>query len=340
VSAAGLQSLIACEHAAVVLTGRSREGSHPTTLRAALLALSCGTAAALAVVARDASADAAAAPVVEDDPQPQVIRVALSKRASETLSEVRVRRLVELQLGGDVPVAPEPYGPLDEVAVRVFIDLPSPSVAEIQAQAPKRRLAIRRVDVAGLPWDAATRFVAIAASESIRLQLRPLPKRKPRPPTNAEIAERLEKTPSLELGGALTGAWLSGTNEGFLGSRLRFSFHQRVLSEHLSISAMGSTASTSWFEGSIGASHRTFWLPDVRTHIGAGFGVAAVFDQSSGEPDPWIRGYAAASVSLRLAGDAWLGVELEPGAALDAPNERVGAFIGAAMSIGYDGPMD
>ncbi|NUO48591.1 MAG: hypothetical protein HOV80_07015 [Polyangiaceae bacterium] len=279
-------------------------------------------------------------PAVEEDPQPQVIRVALSKRASETLSEVRVRRLVELQLGGDVTVAPEPYGPLDEVAVRVFIDLPSPSVAEIQAQAPKRRLAIRRVDVAGLPWDAATRFVAIAASESIRLQLRPLPKRKPRPPTDAEISERLEKTPSLELGGALTGAWLSGSNEGFFGSRLRFSFHQRVLSEHLSISALGSTASTSWFEGSIGASHRTFWLPDVRTHVGAGFAAAAVFPKASGEADPWIRGYAELGVSLRLGGDAWLGVELQPGAALDAPNERVGAFIGAAMSMSYDGPMD
>lgn len=324
---------------ALGLTARHGEGFHPPTLRARLLALMCGTAAALTGVARESRADVTP-PVVEDDPVPRVIRVALSKRASETLSEVRVRRLVELQLGGDVSVAPEPYGPLDEVSVRVFIDLPSPSVAEIQAQAPKRRLAIRRVDVAGLPWDAATRFVAIAASESIRLQLRPLPKRKPRPPTEAEIAERLEKTPSLELGGALVGAWLSSENEGFFGSRLRFSFHQRVLSEHLSIQALGSTSSTAWFEGSLGASHRTFWLPDVRTYVGAGFGVAAVFDGRTGEADPWIRGYADLGVALRLADDAWLAVEVQPGAALDAPSERVGAFIGAAMSIGYDGPVE
>ncbi len=295
----------------------------------------------LVASARDASADAAAPAIVEEDPPPKVIRIALSKRASETLSEVRVRRLVELQLGGDIAVGPEPYGALDENAVRVYIDLPSPTVAEIQAQAPKRRLTIRRVDVAGLPWDAATRFVAIAASESIRLQLRPLPKRRPKPPTAAEIAERLAKTPSLEVGGALAGAWSSADSAGFFGSRLRFSFHQRVLSEHLSISALGSTGGTAWFEGSLGASHRTFWLPDVRTHVGAGLGVAGVFpDATSTEADPWIRGYAMLGVGLRLGETAWLSLDLEPGAVLDARREEVGAWIGAGLSVSYDGQLE
>lgn len=270
-----------------------------------------------------------------------MIRIALSRRAAETLSEVRVRRLVELQLGGEIAVAPEPQGPLDENAVRVFIDLPSPATAEIQAQAPKRRLAIRRVDVAGLPWDAATRFVAIAASESIRLQVRPVPKRKPRPPTPAEIAERQAKTPSLEVGGALTGAWLSEGGNGLFGSRLRLTFHQRFLSEMLAFSALGSTSGSEWLEGSIGAAHRTFWLPNVRTHLGAGVGAAGLFDSAEGsDADAWLRPHATLGVGIRATDDAWLSVDLEPGVAIDLARGEPAAWIGAAMSVSYDGAVD
>jgi hypothetical protein len=252
-----------------------------------------------------------------------------------------VRRLIELQLGGEIPVAPEPYGPLDENAVRVFIDLPSPATAEIQAQAPKRRLAIRRVDVAGLPWDAATRFVAIAASESIRLQVRPQPKRKPRPPTPAEIAERQARTPSLEVGGALSAAWLSAGGSGLFGSRLRLSLHQRFLSEMLAFSALGSTGGAEWLEGSLGAAHRTFWLPDVRTHIGAGAAVAGVFDTSArSDADAWVRAHALLGVGIRATTNAWLSVDLEPGVAIDLAREEPAAWIGAAMSLSYDGPVD
>jgi hypothetical protein len=253
---------------------------------------------------------------------------------------VRVRRLVGLQLGGDLEVAPEPFGPLDENAVRVFIDLPSPTIAAIQAVAPKRRITVRRVDVAGLPWDAATRFVAIAASEAIRLQARPQPRRKPRPPTPEEIAERQEKTPSLEMGGALTGAWLSDEGIGLFGSRLRFTFHQRVLTEHLGFAALGSTNGAEWLEGSVGIGHRTFWLPDVRTVIGVGAAAAGVFEEgTSGDADPWIRAYASLGVGIRLAFDAWLSVDVEPGLAVDAKDERPAAWIGASMAISYDGAL-
>lgn len=248
-----------------------------------------------------------------------------------------MRRLVELQLGGGLEVAPEPFGALDENAVRVFIDLPSPATAEIQAQAPKRRLAVRRVDVAGLPWDAATRFVAIAASESIRLQVRPLPKRKPRPPTDAELADRQARTPSVELGGALSGAWLESAGGGLFGSRLRLTFHQRLISESLSFSALGSTSGAEWLEGGIGAAHRTFWLPNVRTSFGAGVAVAGVFESSaSGEADPWLRAHATLGVGLRATPRAWLSVDLEPGVAIDLQREAAGAWIGAAMSVSYD----
>jgi hypothetical protein len=265
----------------------------------------------------------------------------LSKRAAETISEVRVRRLVGLSLGGVLEVAPEPYGPLDQNAVRVCIDLPSPAIAAIQAVAPKRRITIRRVDVAGLPWDAATRFVAIAASEAILLQVRPQPRRKPRPPTPAEIADRQEKTPSLEMGGALTGAWLSDGSTGVFGSRLRFTFHQRVLSEHLGFAAMGSTSGAEWLEGSLGLGHRTFWLPDVRTIIGIGAAAAGVFAaDATGDADPWIRAYASLGVGIRLVDDAWLSVDIEPGLALDARREQPSAWIGAAMSISYDGAVN
>jgi len=321
------------------LTPPVAERSHPSTLRTALLALACGTAAALVVVGAPAHAEPAAA--VEDEPPPTLIRIALSKRAAETISEVRVRRLVGLQVGGDLQVAPEPYGPLDENVVRVFIDLPSPTIAAIQAVAPKRRITVRRVDVAGLPWDAATRFVAIAAIEAIRLQARPQPRRKPRPPTAAEIAERQAKTPSLEMGGALTGAWLSDDGSGLLGSRLRFTFHQRVLSEHLGFSALGSTSGAEWLEGSVGVGHRTFWLPDVRTMVGVGAAAAGVFAEgASGDADPWLRAYASLGVGIRVVGDAWLSVDVEPGLAVDAKNESPAAWLGASMAISYDGAVE
>lgn len=269
------------------------------------------------------------------------MRIVLSERAAETLSEVRVRRLVELQLGGELDVAPEPCGPLDENAVRLFIDLPSPATAEIQAQAPNRRLAVRRVDVAGLPWDAATRFVAIAASESIRLQVRPQPKRRPRPPTPAEVAAEQAKSPSIELGGALTGAWLSEGTSGLFGSRLRLTLHQRILSEWLAVSALGATSGTGWIEGSVGAGHRTFWLPNVRTQIGAGVAVAGVFEaQDGGNATPWVRPHASLGVGIRAAPRAWLSVDLEPGVAIDVKREAPAAWIGASMSVSYDGPAD
>ncbi len=324
------------------MTESGGRGFHAPTLRSASLALLCFLAAALSVGAPARAQPAAA----EEDPAPAVVRIALSKRASGAMSEVRVRRLVELQLGPEVTVAPEPLGPLDENAVRVFIDLPEPSVALIQTVAPKRRLASRRVDVAGLPWDAATRFVAIAASQTISLQLRPVPKKKPRAPTPEEIAARLQGTPSFELGGALAAAWLPGDAASLFGSRLRASFHDRYVSESLSVSGLGATHGDAWLDVSLGIAHRTFWLPSVRTHVGAGLGVAAVFAAPPGpgggpkDADPWLRAHASLGTGLRLVDAAWLSVDVEPGIAVDARRDRVLPWIGAAVAIGYDGALE
>lgn len=286
--------------------------------------------------ARDDGADANAAP--------SRVRIALSARAAERLSEARVRRLVEIQLAGAATVPSEAVGPLDENAVRVFIDLPDPSVATIQVQGPGRRLAARRVDVSGLPWDAATRFVAIATSESVRVQLRPVARPRPKAPTPDEIAARLGRTPSLEVGGALAAAWLPDPGVGLFGPRLRLSFHPRWVSEHVTLTALGSSSTGAWLEGGLGASHRTFWTPDVRTHVGAGLGVAGAFDLEGEDEDEdadlWIRGHALLGLGLRTSASAWFSFDLEPGFTVDARRERTGPYVGGAVQISFDGALD
>lgn len=297
-------------------------------------------------------AHAAARPVAQNggpsvEPSPEevtrIVRIALSASAQRSISEARMRRLVEIHLGGlaDVPV--EPAGPLDENAVRVFVDLPQPTVVRVQVRGPGRALDVRRVDVAGLPWEVATRFVAIATSESVRAQLAPPRKRRPRAPTDEEIVAQLAAKASVELGAALVGAFVSDADVGLFGARARVSFHQSALSETITLTSMGATTGGNWLEIGVVASHRLWLVPELRLDLGLGFAVASVNDLrplEEGETHPWIRGHGVAELDIRLGEEgAWLSASVEPGIAYDAHRERVGFYAGGTLAIAYDAPL-
>lgn len=288
-----------------------------------------------------ARAPAATTPAPADE-TPKIVRIALSTAASRSLGEARLRRLVEILLGGAANVPAEPAGPLDENAVRVFVDLPQPTVVRIQVQGPGRRIDARRVDVAGLPWDVATRYVAIAASESARAQLASPIRWRPRAPTEDEIRDALAAKPSFELAAGLVGAFLTDADVGLLGSRLRATFHQPILSETLTLTALGGTTGGDWLELGLDLAHRVWIAPDVRTRFGLGFGIASASDLRQDEVERahvWVRGHALGAIDLRFASEtSWLSIGLEPGVAFDAYRERAGFFMGGTLEVSYDAP--
>lgn len=272
----------------------------------------------------------------------KLVRIVVAKTAAEKLSELRVRRLVELQLGGDIRVPEEPAGPLNENAVRVYVDLPEPAIVEVQVQAPGRKLETRRVDVSGLPWEVASRFVSIATSELVRGQLTPRRKPRPRPPTPEEIADKLAGEPSFELSAALEGAWLGELDEALLGSRLAATFHQRALSERVSLGWLGGTGGGSWLDVDVAATHRFWFGPDFRLALGGGFALAVLDDAplpgpARDAPALWVRAHARATIDVRLDDHAFIGFDLDPGLTVDPATSSVGPWLSGGIHLAFEG---
>ncbi|NUP10294.1 MAG: hypothetical protein HOW73_29945 [Polyangiaceae bacterium] len=282
-----------------------------------------------------------------EEKRPIVVRIALSKTAAEKLSEQRVRRLVELQVGAGASVPSEATGPLDENAVRVYIDLPEPTVVVVQVQAPDRRLETRNVDVAGLPWEVATRFVATAASQSISALTAPRRKPRPRPPSPEEVARELAKRPWLEVSAGLEAVYSSDLETALFGSRVRLGYHGPILSEAISLAALGSIDAGLWTEVDVSAFHRIWIGPDVRVGLGFGFALAFTKDlrreeelaapASDNDVELWVRPHALASIDFRLAPEAWLRAGVDPGATIDPNRDQVGLWLGGTVALGYEG---
>ena len=306
---------------------------------------SCFVCAAVIAVGHDARAEAPAAPPPsETETVPKLVRLGLSKRASEKLSELRVARLVELQLGGDVSVASEALGPLDEQAFRVFIDMSEPTRVDVQLQIVGKRVETRSVDVSGLPWEVATRFVAIATSEALRSLMAPPRKPRLRPPSPDEIADKLAAEPSYEIGGAVEAAYVGDASTAVLGSRLALAFHQRPLSERISIAFLGSLDGSLWIEGDFAAAHRFWFGPDLRLKVGGGFALAGTGTPSD-DLDVWLRAHALLELDVRVTPSSFFVIGLDPGITIDpvamrasgATDESVGPWIGGSVAFTFEG---
>ncbi|MFO0550102.1 MAG: hypothetical protein U0271_17035 [Polyangiaceae bacterium] len=294
----------------------------------------------LSALVPDAFADEPHAAPAAVEEQPRIIRLALSKRAAEKLSDLRVRRLVELQLGGEIVVPVEATGPLDENAVRVFIDLPQPTRATVQVQALDRPLESREVDVAGMSWEVATRYIALAVSEVVRGQIAPKRRPRPRTPTSFEEAAALARIPRVQFGAALEAAYVEDFDTLLLGSRVFAGFHQQIFSEQLSFAAMGTIDGRAYLEGDIVLEHRFWVLPPLRINLGAGFGIAGLErPQATGDFafDLWARVHAELAVELQLDEKAWLAIGASPGFTIDPQRQLIGGWLGGSVRMSFEG---
>jgi hypothetical protein len=276
---------------------------------------------------------------------PAVVRVSLSKQASAFLTEGRVRRLIELELPSTTRLAEDPTGPLDENAVHLYVDLPEPSVVTIPVQAPQRKVETRRVDVAGLAWDVAARVTAIAASESVRSAIAPIVKRPtaPRGPTDAELRDAFDRTPSIGVSGSFAGAVLPSVAV-LGGSRLAVSFHQRFFLEELAIGAYGGSGSASALRSvdlSALVGYRVYYSSRLRSDFGGVFAFSYSslrLDESAGDDGGFgVRAAGRVTLDLRVADRTWLTLGIEPGGVLvDSPPGVRGAWFGANLGVAYD----
>jgi len=309
-------------------------------------------------------ADVAGHPPPPSAPAPSAerlpVRLALSPAAAEYLTEIRVRRVLAAELGGAAELTSTSTGPLDESTVQVWVDLPEPSRVILQVKAPKRRLARRRVNISGLPWDVAARFVAIAVSQIVRRQLRPLrvrPVQKPKGPSPEELEHAARRLSSVVLESGFGAVALPGASGALMGPRLALGghgagFHHQVSAQWL-VGDAGPGA-LRWFELGAGGDYRHWLTRSLRLTLGANAAVAAVrFADSEvvrsppNEADGWSARVAAAlGAQVRLGQRQWLSLTMEPGVILREVPYRTatgasaidGAWLGARLGLVWDQP--
>ncbi len=283
------------------------------------------------------------------------LRVALSPGAAEHLGDLRLRRLLEIELGESAVLAPGTSGPLGDHVAYIWIDEPTPSHFAIEVRIGDRPVARRELNLTGFPGDVATRFTVVATTEMVRAQMQPLPKKrvvpeKPKPtPAEIEVASRSRPAVGLvagfdglglpEVGGALAGPSLGASFRMFRASETVFG---RLLTGHSDAGA------TRFIEGGLGLDYR-FWLgPEFRLGVGGALAFTAVHlgdasvDRIAGANESWTaRGGGRVGIERHLGGGAWLGLALEPGALLrpvpystsTSSGSLRGAYLGATIAL-------
>jgi hypothetical protein len=299
---------------------------------------------------RNGGVAAAAEPV-----KPRHLRLALSPAAGAFMTEVRVRSLLRVELAGELPLADEPTGPIDENAVRAWIDLPDEASVLIQVQAPGRVLTRRRLDVTGLQWDVAARFTALATAELVRAHLTPLRVRRPRPrvPTADEI-DRADRARPRWVVAAGAHAHLGG-GPPTLGPELELGHATRVVDVRLQARLVGGDADQQRVQaGELGLSalHRLHATPWLRAELGASFAVGSasmieVTPTRSLEGDAAGHGRLGARLGLgaRVIDQTWLGLRVEPDVIVGGPAQRdgdrplAGGGVAVVLGISRDVPI-
>ncbi|AKT36032.1 uncharacterized protein CMC5_001440 [Chondromyces crocatus] len=289
--------------------------------------------------------------------RPIEVRVALSSVAAGTLSEVRLRRLLDIELTDTAQVAATATGPLDEHAAYVWIERPTEARLEIQVRIDARPVVRRGISISGLTADVAARLVAITTSEMIRAEIRRAraPRRAvtPRAPTAEELELAARDHDALSLGAGPHAAWLPASSTLLAGPGLavglRRSRVEQVLFARWLASPVGDSTMR-WLEAGLAADYRIWIHPALRITLGASAAAASVrlsnvtaVDDLPGEQDTWsARAGAQISVDTRIGGPLWLGMHLEPGAVLRAVpfrnaagnrDEIAGAWLGLGFSL-------
>lgn len=283
--------------------------------------------------------------------------MALSGGAADKLAEPRLRRLLEIELEDDALLAPGTAGPLGDHVAYVWIDLPTPATAIIEVRIGERAVARRELAVGGLAWDVVARFAAIAASEMVRAQMRPVRPRRVAPTPKRKSAAQLELEARDAAAAMFTGSWavagLPSARAFLAGPALSLGLRNRRGSLGVTGALLGGGVDGEplrWAEAGIAGDYRIWVAPGWRLLAGAGAAMATLripgataVDGVAHEQDTWsARASALLGSEWQLAPAAWFGVALEPGAVLrpapfsDAAGEaqRIeGVWVGGRLSL-------
>jgi hypothetical protein len=275
---------------------------------------------------------------------PQRVRLAVSKGADKRLAEVRLRRLLAIELGRRLEVGPEAIGPLNDDLVQVWIDVPEEKRALIHVRRMGRSLARRVLDIGGYSADTAARVVALETSEMIRVQVdAPLPD----PCSGCRVkpnGDRGGKLRFAAVGSAML-RWIP-KGEPYLvaGPRVESEHHLGPPALSLSQSIYGQwlispdAPRTRWIEGGFGVDAGIGLARgaiDWRLRAGVRAGFASVSIGGERPLDTWTAN-AAGRIAIETSPvrGLWLGLAAEPGAILRPIDGRLRGFtLGAALTI-------
>lgn len=286
------------------------------------------------------------------------VRLALSAPATDNLGDARVRRLVEIELEESALLAPGTAGPLGDHVAYVWIDLPASDRVLVEVRIGERAVSRRELLVSGLAWDVAARFVAIAVSEMVRAQMRPVRVRKPTPPRgpSPEELERAQRDATrVFVAGAFDAVALPGAAGAVAGPGIALGLRSKRLGESVGARWLaGSTeaGTTRWLDVGVTADYRLWPTPAWRVALGGAASLAALrladartVDDAS-DVDTWsARAVVVVAAERRLADAAWLGLRLEPGAILrsarwtdagGASGMLGGAWLGMALTLALE----
>ncbi|MEZ4297719.1 MAG: hypothetical protein R3B70_22370 [Polyangiaceae bacterium] len=277
------------------------------------------------------------------------VRFALSSTASKQLSEPRLRRLLEIELGDDAVLAPAAMGPLGDHVAYVWVDLMEPSTLAIEVRVGARPVDHREIADAELTGDIVARVIAIAAADMVRRQMRPIrPPPKPpapKPPSAEAIEAESQRVDALMWAPRVGGAFVPSAGAAMFGPELDLGFRRFGAGAHV-LSALyagpAGEGSARWFEAGLGMSYRLWVTPSLRFAAELSAAMVSVRVQDArivggegGMRDDWTaRAGGAVAIEWRAAEPVWLTLGVGPSAVLrpieiEAPGGARGAFDGA-----------
>jgi hypothetical protein len=307
-----------------------------------------------------------AAPPVAAAPPPSTngrtveIRLSLSTFALRTLSEPRLRRLVEIETEDVAVLAPGASGPLGDHVAYVWVDHPTISKVAVEVRVGDRAVERRDIAVRGLAGDVVAQLVATTISEMVRAGMVPRPAPPPPPPPprrptpdEVERAGRLASTVVFTPEAAVVGLPATGGLLGGAGLALGFRSHgagEALFGRWLAGSTAGSNLR--WLELGLAVDYRLWLGRSWRLALGGAAAFSSVhLDEAlsvageQGQRETWsARAGGLLAVEARLAPSVWLGLELQPGAILrpvrfaSRAGDGVvqGAWLGAGLAVRFE----
>lgn len=290
------------------------------------------------------------------------MRLAVSPAAAKALSELRLRRLLELEVEDVASLAPALAGPLGDHVAFVWVDLPTPGKVVIEVRVGEHPVARREIAVLGLASGVAARLVTIGISELVHAQVQPAPQpaqqpTTPRAPTADELDRAARRQPALILTPAGTAAFIPQSSAVLGGPGLGVGFRAFGLSETLYGRWLTGVATDAgamrWLEVGLSAEYRLWLHPAWRLSFGGSAALASVHlgdamgvDGVLGERSTWsARAGGSLGVEARIRSPVWIGLSVEPGAMLrplhfeaagGARGTIEGFWIGLNLSLQFE----